>query len=104
MHGAVEFNLPIRRPNNRLVGDCIRLAAIRALLAAHRTRLVRASVNVHHVGHWPDYTADTGDALKHRHMIGRLQCLLYLVSLGRMARMRAAVPAKNRFSRYSMTT
>ncbi len=44
--GAVEFDFPIRRSNNGLVGECIRLAAIRALLAAHRTCFVRGSVNV----------------------------------------------------------
>jgi hypothetical protein len=104
MHGAVEFDFPIRRSNSRLVGNCIRLAPIRALLAGHRTRLVRASLDVNHVQHWRDYTADARRALKHRRTIERLQGLLYLVALGRMVRMKAAVPAKNRFSRYSMTT
>ena len=33
----------------------------------------------------------------------RLQCLLYLVSLGRMARMAAEVLPKSHFTRYSMT-
>ncbi len=61
MLGAVEFDFPIGRPNDRLVGNSIRVATIRALLAANRTRLVRASVDVNHVRHFPDYTADAGD-------------------------------------------
>jgi hypothetical protein len=58
MRGAVEFNFPIRRSNNRFVGNSIRVAAVRALVTADRARLVRASVDVDHVGHWLDYTAD----------------------------------------------
>jgi hypothetical protein len=58
MFGAVEFDFPISRPNNRFIGNRIRVAAVRALLTAHRTRFVRASVDVNHVRHWPDYTAD----------------------------------------------
>ncbi len=61
MLGAVEFDFPIGRPNNRLVGNSIRAATIRALLAANRTRLVRVSVDVNHVRHLPDYTADAGN-------------------------------------------
>src|SRR5580692_6789655 len=61
MLGTIKFDLPIRRPNNRLVGDCICLAPVRALLTAHRTRLVGISVDVDHVGHWSNYTADAGD-------------------------------------------
>jgi hypothetical protein len=60
MLGTMEFNFPIRRSNNGFVGNGIRWAAVSALLTADRTRLVRASVDVDHVGHWPDYTADTG--------------------------------------------
>jgi hypothetical protein len=57
---AVEFDFPISRPNDRFVGNGIRVAAVRALLTANRTRLVRTPVDVHDVGHLPDYTADTG--------------------------------------------
>jgi hypothetical protein len=60
MFGAMQFDFPIRRPNNRFVGNSIRVAAVRALLTAHRTRLVRASVDMNHARHWPDYTADAG--------------------------------------------
>jgi hypothetical protein len=63
MLGAIEFNFPIRRPNNRFVGNRICVAAVRAFLTAHWTRLVRTPVDVHHVGHVPDYTADTGDRI-----------------------------------------
>jgi hypothetical protein len=49
MLGAVEFDFPISRPNNRFVGNGIRVAAIRALLTANRTRLIRASVDVNYV-------------------------------------------------------
>jgi hypothetical protein len=59
--GAEEFDFPISRPNDWFIGDCIRLAPVRALLTAHRTRLVGVSVDVDHVGHWPDYSADTGN-------------------------------------------
>jgi hypothetical protein len=61
MLGAIEFNFPIRGPNNRLIDDYICLAAVRALVTAYRTRLVGASVDVNHVGHWPDYTADSAN-------------------------------------------
>jgi hypothetical protein len=49
--GAMEFDFPISGPNDRFVGNCTRVAAVRALLPAHRTGLVSASANVHHVGH-----------------------------------------------------
>ena len=58
---AVEFDFPIRRPNDRLVRHSIGIAAIRALLTAHRTRLVRICVDVNHIGHSQDYTADAGN-------------------------------------------
>ena len=61
MLGAIELDFPIRRPNDRLVGECIRLAAVRALLAAHWTCLVGTPVDVHDVGHWADYTANLGN-------------------------------------------
>jgi hypothetical protein len=61
MFGTVEFDLPIRGPNNRFVDYNLRVAPVCALLTAHRTRLVGTSVDVKHVGHWPDYTADTGN-------------------------------------------
>jgi hypothetical protein len=48
---AVEFDFPVSRPNDRLIGSSIRVAAVRALLTAYRARLVRASVNVNHVWH-----------------------------------------------------
>jgi hypothetical protein len=57
MLGAVEFDFPIGRPDDRFVSNCIGLAAVRALLTAHRTRLVGASVGVNHVGHCVDYIA-----------------------------------------------
>ena len=58
MLGAVEFDFPIRRPDNRLIGHSIRVAAVRALLTADGTRLVRARVDVNDIGHSRDYTAD----------------------------------------------
>lgn len=58
MLGAVEFDFPSNRPNNRFVGGRIHIAAVRAFMAANRARLVRVSVDMHHVGHRPDYTAD----------------------------------------------
>jgi len=61
MLGAIEFNFPIRRPNNRFTGNSTRVAAVRTLLTAHRTRLVRVSVDVNYVRHRPDYTADAGN-------------------------------------------
>jgi hypothetical protein len=61
MLGAIQFNFPISRPNNRFVGCGLRVATVRALLTAHRTCFVGGSVNVNHVGHWPDYTADLGN-------------------------------------------
>jgi len=60
MLGAVEFDFPIGRSNDRFVGNSTRVAAVRALLTAHRTCLVGASVNADRVGHWADYTADAG--------------------------------------------
>ena len=58
---AVEFDFPIRRPNDRLALHSVRIATIRALLTAHRTRLVRICVDVNHIGHLRDYTADAGN-------------------------------------------
>jgi hypothetical protein len=61
MLGAIQFNFPISRPNNRFVGYSLRVAPVRALPTTNRTRLVRTSVDVNHVRHWPDYTADAGN-------------------------------------------
>ena len=60
MFGAVKFDFPIHRPDNRLIGHSIRVAAIRALLTADGTRLVGVCVDVNDVGHSRDYTADAG--------------------------------------------
>lgn len=60
MLGAVQFDFPIRRPDNRLIGHRIGVAAIRALLTADGTRLVGVCVDVNDVGHSLDYTADAG--------------------------------------------
>ena len=58
MLGAVEFDFPVHRPNNRLIGYSTHIATIRALLTADRTRRVRARVDVNDIGHSRDYTAD----------------------------------------------
>lgn len=49
MLAAIEFDFPIGGTNNRFVGYCLRVAAVRALLTADRARLIRASVDVDHV-------------------------------------------------------
>jgi hypothetical protein len=56
--GAEEFDFPIRGPNDRFASNCIRVAAVRALLAAHRACFVRTSVDVNDVRHSPDYIAN----------------------------------------------
>ena len=50
MLGAVEFDFPINGPNDRFASNPIRAAAVRALLTAQRTRLIRTSVDVHDIG------------------------------------------------------
>ena len=60
MLGAVEFDFPVSRSDNRFVRNSIRVAAVRALLTAHWTRLVRASGDVNHVGHWPHHLVTGG--------------------------------------------
>jgi hypothetical protein len=51
MLGTIEFNFPIRGPNNGFVGKGIRFAAVSALVTTHGTRLVRAYLDVNHIGH-----------------------------------------------------
>ena len=58
---AIDFDLPIRRPNDRYIRDRTGVSAIGAFLAAHRTCFVGGSVKVNHVGHLSDYTADACD-------------------------------------------
>jgi hypothetical protein len=58
MLGTIEFNFPIRGPNNGFVGKGIRFAAVSALVTTHGTSLVRAYVDVNHIGHRPDYIAN----------------------------------------------
>ena len=67
MLGTIEFNFPISGPNDRLVGYNLRVAAVGAFLTAHRTRLVRTPVDVNHVRHWPDYTANAGPTSELEH-------------------------------------
>ena len=79
---AVEFDFPIRRPNDRLVRHSIRIAAIRALLTAHRTRLVRIGVYVNHIGHSRDYTADAANQAPPSAEAGRNLPLIHQITVG----------------------
>ena len=56
--GATQFNFPIRRPDYRLAHETAGSTIVRTLVTARGARFVRASVDVHHVGHRPDYIAD----------------------------------------------
>lgn len=64
MLGAIEFDFPIGRPNNGFVANCIRLAAVRTHSTADGARLVRTPVDVNHVGHEANCTADSGSDVK----------------------------------------
>jgi hypothetical protein len=55
---AVQFDFPIRRADYGFWDERFRTAVVGTLVPANRTRLVRASVNVNHVRHWPDYIAN----------------------------------------------
>jgi hypothetical protein len=51
MLGAVQFNLPIGGPDDRLADQIFHAAVIGTFITAGRTRLVRVSVDVNYVGH-----------------------------------------------------
>ena len=60
MLGAIQFDFPIRRPNYRFVNEAIFSAVIGTLVPADGAGVVRASVDVNHIGHNANYTAHLG--------------------------------------------
>jgi hypothetical protein len=61
MLGAIQFDFPIRRPNYRFVNEAIFSAVIGTLVPADGAGVVRASVDVNHIGHNANYTAHLAD-------------------------------------------
>jgi len=60
MLGAIQFDFPVRRPNYRFVNEAIFSAVIGTLVPADGAGVVRASVDVNHIGHNANYTAHLG--------------------------------------------
>ena len=61
MLGTIQFDFPIGGPNDRFARNRVRLTAICTLLTANWTDPERASVDVNHVGHNANHTADWAD-------------------------------------------
>jgi hypothetical protein len=61
MLGAIQFDFPIRRPNYRFANEAAFPAVIGTFVPADGACVVRASVDVNHVGHNANHTADWAD-------------------------------------------
>ena len=58
VHRAVEFDFPIRRSDDGLAHEFACPAVIRALVTTSGARFVGTSVDVNHVGHYPNYALE----------------------------------------------
>ena len=60
MLGAIQFDFPIRGPNYRFANEAAFAAVIGTLVPPDGAGVVRASVDVNHIGHSANYRADLG--------------------------------------------